>query len=79
MGRKFGPEYDMGIKLTQGFAVSSAISDVDRVPVLHINTEYMPEDADGPICRIYLNDEPIWENPAYPAYVDELEANDDGA
>lgn len=38
----------------------------DGTPVVHVQTEGMPEDADGPICRVYLNDAVVHENPALP-------------
>jgi hypothetical protein len=37
----------------------------DNVPVVHIDTMKLEENMFGPVCRIYLNDEPIWENPKY--------------
>jgi len=48
------------------FNFNSYFSEVDQVPVVHIETENLDEDPGGPICRIYLNDEIIWENPVYP-------------
>lgn len=42
------------------------ISEEDGVYVVHVDTEDMPENEHGPIIRIYLNDEPIFENPRYP-------------
>lgn len=38
----------------------------DGVPVVHVQTEGMPEDSNGPICRVYLNDEVVHENPSLP-------------
>ena len=38
---------------------------IDGVPVVHVCTENIKEDKHGPICRVYLNDEPIFENPEY--------------
>lgn len=35
----------------------------DGVVVVHIQTEEIPEDKNGPIIRVYLNDEIIFENP----------------
>lgn len=35
----------------------------DGTPVVHVQTDDLPEDAKGPICRIYLNEEAIYENP----------------
>ena len=42
-------------------------AEVDGVTVVHVCTDGLPEDAIGPIIRIYLNDEPIFENPRYPS------------
>lgn len=38
----------------------------DGTPVLEIGTEDLGENLNGPICRIWLNDETIWENPPVP-------------
>lgn len=35
----------------------------DNVPLLFIDTPELPEDGDGPILRVRLNDEPVWQNP----------------
>lgn len=32
-------------------------------PVVHVDTGNLDENANGPICRVYLNDEAIYENP----------------
>jgi len=37
----------------------------DGVNVVYINTDELPENKEGPIIRIYLNDEPIFENPSF--------------
>lgn len=37
----------------------------DGTPILFVDSAYCPEDANGPILRIYLNDEPVWSNPEY--------------
>jgi hypothetical protein len=41
-------------------------SEEDGVTVVHVCTEGMPENLQGPIIRVYLNDDPIFENPVYP-------------
>jgi hypothetical protein len=38
----------------------------DGIAVIFVDTPGLPEDASGPLCRIYLNDEVIYENPSYP-------------
>lgn len=35
----------------------------DGVPVVHIDTPEWRENANGPVCRVYLNDGEIWQNP----------------
>ena len=54
-------------------------SEVDDVCIVHVCTEGMDEDRDGPIIRIYLNDEVIFENPSYPREVqqDEITKEDE--
>jgi len=37
----------------------------DGTRVIHIDTPGLPEDGRGPLIRIYLNDEPVFENPTY--------------
>lgn len=41
-------------------------SEKDGCIILHIETNDIPEDENGPIIRVYLNDEPLFENPDYP-------------
>lgn len=38
----------------------------DEVLVVHIDTNGEREDNNGPLVRIHLNDETIFENPPYP-------------
>ena len=45
-------------------------SELDGVKTIFIDTETLPEDNAGPILRVYLNDEVIYENPKYPATED---------
>lgn len=42
-------------------------AEIDGVTVVHVDTQGMPENSHGPIIRVYLNDEPIFENPPYRA------------
>lgn len=46
--------------------VTSYFSPDDGVCVVHIDTPGITENSGGPVIRIYLNDEPIEENPGYP-------------
>lgn len=48
-----------------GFILSQDYSDADGTPVLFIDTPGLKEDTHGPILRVYLNDEPIYQNPEY--------------
>ena len=50
----------------QTFTFDIYNSQVDKVPVVHIETPPEWDETDGPRCRIYLNDEVIFENPPYP-------------
>lgn len=52
-------------------------SEVDGVTVVHVCTDQLPEDAKGPIIRIYLNDEPVFENPALPEANESPAGNDE--
>lgn len=43
------------------------VSELDGTLVVHVDTNDMPEDPNGePLIRIYLNDEPVFENPLMP-------------
>lgn len=35
----------------------------DGVPVVHVETLGLEENTKGPLCRIYINDEVLYENP----------------
>ena len=48
------------------FNAYSYYSESDDIPVIHIDTSNIEEDKNGPLCRIYLNDGPIYENPLLP-------------
>jgi hypothetical protein len=39
---------------------------VDGTKVVFVDTPGLPEDFDGPLIRLYLNDEPVFENPPLP-------------
>ena len=43
-------------------------SSVDGTVVVFVDTPELPENSDGPLLRIHLNDSPIWENPPYPLH-----------
>ena len=49
-----------------GVEVTIDRSEIDGVIVVFIDTPGRAEDANGPIVRIHLNDEPLWENPPLP-------------
>ncbi|MCP4166021.1 MAG: hypothetical protein GY759_09035 [Chloroflexi bacterium] len=40
----------------------------DGTWVVYIDTPDMPEDSNGPIIRVWLNDETIFENPTVPSW-----------
>lgn len=50
-----------------GFTIDSYCSVVDGTTVVHVDTEGLNEDIDGPIIRVYLNDEVLFENPKLAA------------
>jgi len=37
----------------------------DGVIVVHVQTDEIPENENGPMIRVYLNDEVIFENPGF--------------
>jgi hypothetical protein len=42
-------------------------SEVDGIWVVHVDTEGIPEDSNGPRIRVYVNDgDAVFENPTYP-------------
>jgi hypothetical protein len=49
-----------------GVQVTIDQSDIDGVIVVLIDTPGLADDAEGPIIRIYLNDQPLVENPPLP-------------
>lgn len=50
-----------------GLEVEIMESPVDHVVIVQIDTPGLPEDEDGPLIRVYLNDgDPLFENPPYP-------------
>lgn len=49
------------------FHFDAYFSDADGIPVVHVETGELDENAQGPICRVYLNDgDPLWANPDLP-------------
>lgn len=50
-----------------GIEVEIMESPVDHVVIVQIDTPGLPENEDGPLIRVYLNDgDPLFENPPYP-------------
>lgn len=61
-----------GTELPGYGSISAYLSDKDGVLVIEIDTPEAPEngnvDSDGrPKMRVLVNDDPVWENPPYPA------------
>lgn len=48
------------------FEITVYAAPADGTLVLEIDTTKVPEDTNGPICRVYLNDVALHENPPYP-------------
>lgn len=46
-----------------GFSFDIYFSGKDGIPVVHVDTDELDEDEKGPKCRVYLNDEVLFENP----------------
>jgi len=49
-----------------GIEVSAYLSPEDGVVVVHVDTPNIDEDGKGPLIRLYLNDDSVFENPPYP-------------
>lgn len=49
----------------EGLEVEVVKSGEDGTILLFIDTPGIPENSEGPKLRVYLNDEPLWENPTY--------------
>lgn len=61
------PNWDYWVpRAIRGLQISTGTSEADGTPCVWIDTEGLPEDGAGPLLRIYLNDEVVYENPAYP-------------
>jgi hypothetical protein len=48
------------------FTYDAYYSSAGGVPVVHVDTDNLKEDDKGPFCRVYLNDDVIYENPPLP-------------
>lgn len=55
------------VKYSYRAEFSQYVSPVDGTVVVYIDTPDIPEDKDGPVIRVYLNDDPIFENPVFPS------------
>jgi ribosomal protein S27E len=49
-----------------GVSFAAYRSPADGTAVVHVDTPGVAEDADGPRIRLYVNDDPVIENPPYP-------------
>lgn len=47
--------------------VTQDIAEADGTLLVFIDTPEVPEDANGPLIRIMLNDEYVYANPKYPS------------
>ena len=50
---------------TDGVEIEIVRSREDGTVVVFIDTPGVREDSEGPRLRVYLNEDPIWENPSY--------------
>ena len=48
------------------YGISVRESDADGTLVIQIDTPDIDEDINGPMIRVYLNDDVLFENPPYP-------------
>lgn len=55
-----------------GIIVSAYPSPEDGTMVIHVDTPDVAEDSRGPLIRLYLNDDSVYENPPYLGSRDEL-------
>ena len=54
------------LQASAGFEVEVTVVDSpEGTPLIFIGTPALAEDAKGPICRVYLNDDCLFENPTY--------------
>lgn len=54
-----------------GIEVDAYRSPEDDILVIYIDTPGIDENEKGPLLRLYLNDDPAFENPAYPGAKEE--------
>lgn len=55
----------------QGIEVDAYRSPEDDTLVVYVDTPGIDENEKGPLIRLYLNDDPVYENPEYPFSVPE--------
>lgn len=55
-------------KTLDTFAEITQCHSSDGTLIIHIDTPDVPEDRQGPVMRIYLNDENVYANPEYVPY-----------
>ena len=59
-----GGSYVFNYQADRPFDFTVYYGETDNVPVVHVGTGNLPENERGPICRVYLNDAVLYENPA---------------
>jgi hypothetical protein len=65
-------ERKMSKQLKQhGIEVDAYRSPEDDILVIFVDTPEIDEDSKGPLLRLYLNDDPVFENPTYPGAKEE--------
>lgn len=55
----------VNVKGLPAFEFDVYFAEKDSIPVVHVDTSNLTEDSNGPLCRVYLNDDCIYENPKY--------------
>lgn len=61
-------EYTVNFTMPNGltFEVVADISEVDGVLCVFVDTPGLPENNEGPIMRLYLNEDAVHANPEFP-------------
>lgn len=55
-----------------GIEIEITESELDGTLIVFINTPNIDENENGPKIRVYLNDEPVFDNPNYDEVLERL-------
>ena len=59
-------DFEKGRAEVSKFDIDAYRSATDGIFVIHVDTPRLPENENGPVCRIYLNEHCLYENPPFP-------------